>query len=98
MSEQCSHRDLMIHVWVEKQLPHWFGDGKLGSWDEDDDAVIREDMGVTCQECQGYDAHYDDWRKAPPGLRAIFALVRENLVKHGYPDPYGDEERREEQC
>ncbi len=85
---ECLHDHLIIHVFVEKQAPHWTGGGAIEEWEEDDASVIRQDMGATCQDCQEFDVHFDDWRAAPLALRTTFSRVRKNLTMHGYPDLY----------
>ncbi len=88
---ECLHNHLLIHVFVEKQVPHLTEDGAIEEWGEDDASVIRLDMGAVCQGCQEFDVHFDDWRTAPAALRATFSRVRKNAEQHGYPDPYATE-------
>jgi len=83
----------MVHAFIELQVPYYLKRGEIDHSEIDDTPVIRPDMGATCQQCQGFDVHYEDWRKAPAWLRALFAEVRKDLeAERGYIEGYPPEE------
>lgn len=89
MSQTCLHAELLVHAFVELQVPHYLKDGEIDYSDIDDTPVIRPDMGVTCLLCKELDVHYEDWREAPEEHRALFLKVREDMEdKQGYIEGY----------
>ena len=89
MTSVCPHEDLMVHVFIELQVPYYLLRGEIDDKDIDDTPVIRPDMGATCQQCQEFDVHYEDWRRAPAWLRTLFSKVRRDLeAVGGYIEAY----------
>ncbi|HZU01308.1 MAG TPA: hypothetical protein VFA10_16685 [Ktedonobacteraceae bacterium] len=83
MSKSCPHTDLMIHAYIELQTPYYLKREKIDMIESDDTAVIRPDMGASCQQCSEFDVSYDDWRKAPKELLTLFIKVRKDMEENG---------------